>query len=81
MQIVIDIPESYYEGVILDRILETTLDGILEAIKNGKQLPKHGRLFDEDTIIKCMLNPEHPNYHDIISMIHSAPTILEANEG
>lgn len=74
MEIVINIPESYYEGVLLDRILETTLDGILEAIKNGKVLPKHGRLIDADTLMQDYGND------DVKTLLDISPTILETNE-
>lgn len=83
MQIVINLPESYYEGVMLDRILETTLDGILEAIKNGKVLPKHGRLIDADALeIKNLAsNVSNINIWGVAPLdIDNAPTILEANE-
>jgi hypothetical protein len=40
MKLIIDIPESMYEGVMIDRVLDTTVIRILDEIKNGIPLDK-----------------------------------------
>ena len=52
MKLVINIPESMYEGVMMDRVLDTTVIRILNEIKNGTVLPKgHGKLIDVDELL------------------------------
>ena len=41
---------------------------------------EHGRLVDADALIEQVLNGEHPRYDSMVSMIRSAPTIVEASK-
>lgn len=51
MQIVIDIPEEYYEAIMKIPVYQSTADMLI--IKNGTPLPKgHGRLIDADMLEK-----------------------------
>lgn len=82
MKIVIDIPESMYEGVMIDRVLDTTVIRILNEIKNGTVLPKgHGRILDE----KDILNTENNDggWYDLVDMpeyIAGVKAIIEADK-
>lgn len=81
MQIVIDIPEEKYQGII--NMAEEILDAstfcspryLYKAVLNGIPLPKgHGRLIDADALT---LPPE-----EIVSqiVICSAPTVIDADK-
>ena len=84
MKIVIDIPKSMYEGVKIDRVLDTTVIRILDEIKNGTPLPKgHGRIADVDEAIKCIKDVEGEDAIWAISLIEWAcakRTIVEADK-
>ena len=71
MKLIIDIPESMYEGVMMDRVLDTTVIRILDEIKNGTPLDKireeieqasyehyfeYGEYIGEDTRKKRIIN-------------------------
>ena len=66
MQIVIDIPETYYKECVDVVNSEKHTFYITEWIAKGTPLPKHGRLIDADAL------SGQP------SCIRNAPTILEA---
>ena len=76
MQIVIDIPEK--DKKFLDMyndnsfIPKQILNIVLDAVKNGTPLPKHGRLIDEDQI-------PGDNGWDFSDRLMSTPTIIEAD--
>lgn len=40
MKIVINLDEVYYEGIMKDRVLDTSIPEIFDSIKNGVPLPK-----------------------------------------
>lgn len=72
MQIVIDIPEDMYNGIINNRRPLGCIAEMLDAIKNGTPLPKgHGRLIDADDV----------NNH-IVGFVDlsGCPTIIESEE-
>ena len=89
IELVIKIPDVIYEGVKMDRVLDTSIMIVLDTVKNGTPLPKgHGRLTDLDKIIdftyntyginsgKCMTKDNE----DIIDYIYNkAETIIEAD--
>ena len=54
IKLVIKIPESMYEGVMIDRVLDTTIIRIRNEIKNGIPLPKGHRLMDADEFINSL---------------------------
>ena len=70
MQIVIEIPETYYDYC---RKLEDAIE-IELAIKNGVILPEHhGRLIDADKLLKdCFYETEMD--------LGKAPTVLEGSD-
>ena len=94
MQIIIDIPEEYYNAIkaIPDR--ECIVDTLL--IKYGKPLPKgHGKLGDLDIILnkakrhrKDYMEAENSSYcrgklhayESYIEEVENAPTIIEADK-
>ena len=70
MQVVIDIPETYYEYC---KKLEDAIE-IQLAVKNGTPLPKgHGRLIDESQI-------PGDSAWDFSDRLMSTPTIVKADE-
>lgn len=70
MQIVIDIPECFYEYC---KAQEDAIE-IQLAVKKGTPLPKgHGRLIDADALTEKA--PEIQEYLDAL-----APTIIEARD-
>lgn len=91
IELVVKIPDVIYEGVKMDRVLDTSIVFVLDAIKNGTPLPKgHGRLGDLDEIKK-----EMQNYYDdcaktsvytrlgfetAIAVVEDAPTIIAADK-
>ena len=78
MQIVIDIPESMYEGVMIDRVLDTTVIRILDEIKKGTPLPKnHGRLIDADSLD---IPVDICDGFEAMDYIDGADTIIEADK-
>lgn len=53
MQIVIDIPDSLYENILI--CWENIHPKVWKILKNGRPLPKgHGRLADLDEALKCV---------------------------
>ena len=96
MQIVIDIPEEKYQGII--NMAEEILDAstfcspryLYKAVLNGTPLPKgHGRLIDADKTallsdLFCYTRytgiDEAP-YEDATKALEFAPTIIEADRG
>ena len=92
MQIVIDIPEVMYEGVKLHRVLDTTVDCIIDAVENGTPLPKgHGKLIDVNSIpkedrgitVKGLLYPGTiacDGAIDLEGYVNNLPTIIEADK-
>ena len=88
MQIVIDIPESMYEGIKLHRVLDTTVDRILYEVEYGVPLPKgHGRLIDADKIgltdFECVMC--NGDYKEALKMyiekVEKTQVVLEADKG
>ena len=83
IELVIKIPKIMYEGVKLHRVLDTTVDYILEAVENSTPLPKnHGRLIDVNDL---EFDADWSDYYDGYtacsdSMINCAPTIVEADK-
>lgn len=96
MQIVIDIPEEKYQGII--NMAEEILDAstfcspryLYKAVLNGTPLPKnHGRLIEADSMallsnLFCYTRytgiDEKP-YEDATEALAFAPTIIEADGG
>ena len=51
IELVVKIPDVIYEGVKMDRVLDTSIEIVLDAIKNGTPLPKgHGKLVDVNEV-------------------------------
>lgn len=84
MQIVIDIPEVFYEALRkTDEIIsgqrsgKTLMSVIYNAVAQGIPLPKgHGRLIDADA-----LNRKDVNCANVpMNFIDTAPTIIEADK-
>lgn len=87
IELVIKIPEAYYE-LVIEKCKDPVL---LNAFKNGIPLPKgHGRLIDADKAISkicgnscgCHLEEcgrDEPCFS--VTRIESAPTIIEAHKG
>ena len=75
MQIVINIPEEYYNAIkrIPDKI--STADMLL--IKYGTPLPNgHGRLIDADELIKGRVENDNT-----VILVHNAKTVVPAYKG
>ena len=72
MEIVINIPEEWYES-----IMNGNSDALnAEFVKRGIVLPKgHGRLIDADLFVQ-----KHPLAF-VRDVINDAPTIIESDEG
>ena len=90
MQIVIDIPEVFYEALKkTDEILggqrsgKTLMSVIYNAVAKGTPLPKgHGRLIDADVVddnIYDLTRSMDLNYGQISEVVDNAPTIIEAD--
>lgn len=82
MQIVIDIPEVFYEYCKA----QTDATEIQLAIANGTSLPKgHGRLIDADKLPVCakLITPDGTSVYipavPILKIVN-APTIIEADK-
>lgn len=70
IELVIKIPEAYYE-LVIKRCKDPVL---LNAFKNGTPLPKgHGRLFDERDIV-------NGNYEVTGNRIYELEPIIEADK-
>ena len=84
MQIVIDIPEEEYEGMVNSE--DCGLHTLTRAIANGTPLPKgHGRLIDIDDATKdidTVMKYFTATILDgvIVGVACSAPTVLEADK-
>ena len=79
IQLVIKIPESMYEGIMLDRVLDTTVIRILDEIKNGTPLPKgHGRLIDASNLLNKLY--AYASFNDACELEDSLQTIIEADK-
>lgn len=89
MQIVIDIPEVYYEALRkTDEITSSQQSGktlmsvIYDAVGKGTPLPEgHGRLIDENKINKCKQVGLIIKNGDIVRcLVTDTPTIIEADK-
>ena len=87
MQIVIDIPEVFYEALKkTDEIVsgqrsgKTLMSVIYNAVANGTPLPKgHGRLIDADELKTAFPCGESVRTECVRATIDYAPTIIEAD--
>ena len=86
MQIVIDIPEETYKGIMLGKWND---NGLAFYVKDGTPLPKgHGRLIDVNDLLDdiCLEDNEYNrdcNVGEIITLenIDRIPIIIEADKG
>ena len=84
MQIVIDIPDSLYENILI--CWENIHPKVWKILKDGTMLPKeHGRLVDADAIIteakEKMKYPLNYKYMEcVIAHMNLAPTVIEADK-
>lgn len=86
MQIVIDIPEVYYEALRdTNRIVggqrggKTLMSVIYNAVGNGTPLPAgHGRLIDADELVDSLSSSDRDIYCKAV-IEEDAPTILAAD--
>lgn len=84
MQIVIDIPEVFFEAikntgeiVIGQRSGKTLMSVIYNAVAKGTPLPKgHGRLIDADMLWDLY----HDNDYDFYEALDDVQTIIEADK-
>ena len=75
MQIVIDVPEEYYNVITEIPNHQCTADMLI--IKNGTPLPKgHGRLIDADVVTDGF----EDNYELCIA-VNATQTIIQADKG
>lgn len=80
MQIVIDIPEEQYitlnaksqEEVLT--VIDISL--LIDTIKNGTPLKRHGRLIDADVLVDGMEDD-----YEFCEAVNATPTIIEADGG
>lgn len=84
MQIVIDIPEDFYERVNEDGCMSyTDAEVVMYAFFRGKVLPKgHGALKDETTLKKMLEDKEGDDFtaFHFYYAIDDCPTIIEADK-
>lgn len=82
MQIVIEIPESIYDTIQSDEMINREQLAILQMhIMNGAPLPKgHGRLIDADALIDSLDASDRDIYCKAV-IEEDAPTIIEADGG
>lgn len=94
-KILIDLEDVYCEGIQKERVLDTSLQHILMAIKHGTVLPEnHGRLIDADSLFSWFDGESRAKYpikdgkqydtmmfYEIFDEIDDAPTIIEGTEG
>ena len=87
MQIVIDIPEEKYQGIV--NMAEEILDAstfcspryLYKAVLNGTPLPKkHGRLIDADDLIQEFSVVSSRPIKSQLYILKEAPTIIEADK-
>lgn len=76
MQIVIDIPDTYYEYC---KAQEDAIE-IQLAVKNGTPLPKHGRLIDADELYNSLKFPTQQFASAFKQVLDDASTIIEADK-
>jgi hypothetical protein len=77
MQVVIDIPETYYEYC---KAQEDAVE-IQLAIKKGTPLPKgHGRLIDKDALGEKLHKYTEAPYQYALTVFNESPIIINANE-
>lgn len=91
MKIVVEIPNSLYANLQKIQNGSIASSRILNAVKNGKPLPKgHGSLKDEYTIIKALQEKaERPSIKKnldtvnglcgAVNVVLDAPTVIEAD--
>ena len=87
MQIVIDIPEVFYEALRkTDEIIsgqrsgKTFMSVIYNAVANGTPLPKgHGRLIDAEVFSHNVVKYSHQSTKTIGQALADTPTIIEAD--
>lgn len=76
MEIIIDIPESLYENILI--CWENIHPKVWKILKDGTILPKgHGDLKDVDEIERLW---QKGDYDSIVSALIFAPTIIEADK-
>ena len=96
MQIVIDICEYTYKGILKGKEVDIDETEVINAVKNGVVLPKgHGRMIDADAFIKAecsqcdgncgvcdcdCLNCKSEYRCEFIKDIDSADVIIEADK-
>jgi len=94
MQIVIDIPEVYYEALKQSNIIikgqrsGKTLESVIySAVANGTPLPEHGRLIDIGKVEFVDVFPVRAydkGWHNAVRLcvetLRNAPTVLEATK-
>ena len=82
MKLIIDIPEQMYINAKADTLCGA--DTLVNAIKNGKPLPKrHGRLIDADDFKKKVCTYQQTGCGDCKHSLccpEDAPTIIEADK-
>lgn len=80
MQIVIDVPEEYYNAITEIPSHQCTADMLI--IKNGTPLPKgHGRLIDADKLKEEIYVIDAYSEEPVRQQILDAPTIIQADKG
>lgn len=73
MQVIIDIPDNYYDGIMKDEF-GMHKGRLFDMIRSGTPLPKgHGRLIDEDMILR-----DAKSIQTLID-VNNASTIIEAD--
>ena len=86
MQIIIDIPEVYYEALKeTDEIVggrqngKTLMSVVYNAVGNGTPLPEgHGRLIDADALVDSLSSSDRDIYCKAV-IEEEAPTIVAAD--
>ena len=78
IELVIKIPEEYYEAIKAIPEKQSTTDMLI--IRNGTPLPKgHGRLIDAEEL-KILIPAIETEYKYVHRLIDEAPTIIEADK-
>lgn len=80
MQIVIDIPDSLNENILI--CWENIHPKVWKILKDGTVLPKgHGRLIDADAFERrCMFDSDIEDMQDVIYALRDYKTIIEADK-
>lgn len=77
MQIVIDIPDSLYENILI--CWENIHPKVWKILKDGTPLPKgHGRLIDAEQLMNYCQNQIDGHKYADCNVIARFPTILDA---